>query len=269
MGTAFHVDVVADDRNYARQAASACFEVLENIDRDLSRFVESSDISRINHLRRGASTVVTLHTFRCLQVAEQMKRETGGAFDVAFASHGHPRRADHPFRGFELVAASRSVRVLADSLQLDLGGIGKGYALDVMASQLREWDLSSARLRASTSTILATEPPPESAGWPLDFGPEHDRRRVMLRRAAISGSGTRVKGHHVIDPRSGRPAANVVRCWACAPTAAVADALSTALMVMKPDEIRALCRRQRSVSAFVLPTEGSSLQSYSGTRQVK
>ena len=82
------------------------------------------------------------------------------------------------------------------------------------------------------------------------IGPEAARRAVSLDNAALSTSGTSVQGFHIIDPRSGRPATHRTRCWAKAPTAAEADALSTAFMVMADAEVAAYCRTHPDVSAY-------------------
>jgi len=246
MATTFKVTVVHADPLYARQAAAAALADLDRIEGRLSRFVETSDISRINRLERGQETVVQLDTFECLAIALEVGRETGGAFDVAYGSvapwSAGPR--------FELNAQTHSVRLLADGARLDLGGIGKGFALDRMAAILADWDLPAARLAASTSTILGIGSPLGEEGWPITFGPECDLRRARLRNRALSGSGTAVKGSHIIDPRTKRPVQGRFRAWAAAPAGALADALSTAFMVMTAAEIRGYSRRHAEVSAW-------------------
>jgi thiamine biosynthesis lipoprotein len=246
MATAFKVTVVHADPFYARQAAAAALAELDGIEGRLSRFVEMSDIARINRLERGQETVVQLDTFECLEVALEVGRETGGAFDVAYGSVA-PWSAG---ARFELNAQRHCVRVLADGLRLDLGGIGKGFALDRMAAILADWDIAAARLAASTSTILGIGSAPGEEGWPVTFGPEHDLRRARLRNRALSGSGTALQGGHIIDPRAKRPVQGRFRAWATAPTGAQADALSTAFMVMTGAEIRDYCRRHAEVSAW-------------------
>ncbi len=245
MATTFRVQVVADDAVYARQAAAAAFEELERLERLLSRYEESSDISRINRLSAGQRTVVAVETFACLNAAQQLKQKTGGAFDVAYASADGRDTAS-----FRLDRASHTVEVLARRVQIDLGGIGKGYALDRMMRLLREWDISAAMLWASTSTVLAFGHPQLDRDWTVDFGSDGDLRRQTLRGTALSASGTAIKGNHIVNPRTGRPAPPR-RTWVAAPTAAWADALSTAFMVMSLDEVRGCCRRDPRITAFV------------------
>jgi thiamine biosynthesis lipoprotein len=306
MATTFRVVIATDEPRYAGQAAAAAFAELDAIESRLSRFAEGSDLFRINRLRRGEATLVHLDTFECLRIALEVQAETGGAFDVAYASlpkvshlrEGIQRRhfAQYPPEGvkpsggagvkpaggaFALDEAGHTVRVLGEGVRLDLGGIGKGFALDRMAALLREWEITSALLCASTSTLLALDPPPGDEGWPVEFGSDEAPQRLHLANGAFSASGIGVKGSHIIDPRTGRPvnvtsrgcetrgrptprtgrpAEGCFRAWAAAPTGALADALSTAFLVMGEDEIRAYCRHRPEVSAYVLPSPEAELR---------
>ncbi|MBM3891814.1 MAG: hypothetical protein FJ388_22085, partial [Verrucomicrobia bacterium] len=85
------------------------------------------------------------------------------------------------------------------------------------------------------------------------------KRVAWLANVSLSGSGTAVKGRHIYDPRTGKPAEGNHRAWAAAPAAAVSDALSTAFMIQSEQEIRDCCRRLPKVSAFVQKTEAPSL----------
>ena len=251
MATTFKITVVHADAIYARQAAAEAFAELDRIEGRLSRFIESSDVSRVNRLLRGQSTAVQPDTLECLRIAVEVQRETQGAFDVA---HGC-EDPSAPRPPFELDDPGPSIRVLADGVSLDLGGIGKGFALDRMAAILTDWDVGPALLAASTSTLLVVGTPPGQAGWALTFGPDDDVRRFDLARGAVSGSGTEIKGSHVIDPRSGRPVQGRRSAWAFAPAAATADALSTAFLVMTEEEVRGYCGRHPEVSAFLPQSE--------------
>ncbi|MCR4416072.1 MAG: FAD:protein FMN transferase, partial [Thermoguttaceae bacterium] len=249
------VAVVHDDPAYARQAVAATFAELDLIEGRLSRFVESSDVFRINRLGRGQATVVHPDTWACLRIAREVEAATHGAFDAGYAS----RAAHREGPVYEIEADRPVVRVLVDGLCLDLGGIGKGFALDRMAALLADWEVTSALLSASTSTVLALDPPPGERGWPVHLGPDRGGRRLLLSGRAVSGSGVGVKGAHIIDPRTGRPAQGIVRAWAAAPTAAEADALSTAFLVLGPEGTREYCRRHPGVAAHLQLGENSGL----------
>ena len=238
MGTTFSIETAHPDARYARQAFMAAFAELDALESHLSRLVEGSDVWRINRLRKGEAAVVAPDTFRCLAAALRIQRRTGGAFDVTYAS----APGSNPTARLRLVPDGCRVVAEAGGVQVDLGGIGKGYALDRMAAVLQDWDVTGACLAASTSTVLAMDAPPGTPGWSVTFDPGDGRRRLALMRAALSASGIGVKGRHVVDPRTGRPARQRVRAWARATTAAHADALSTAFLVMTPEEAARCCR---------------------------
>ena len=247
MATTFKITIVHDESDYARQAAATAFAELDRIEGRLSRHVEHSDIARINRLAGGQATLVHLDTFDGLRIALSMQRETGGAFDVAYGSASPVANGPR----FELDADGHRVRVMSAGVRLDLGGIGKGFALDRLAALLDDWEVESALLCASTSTLLAGGSPPGEGGWPVSVGPAHDRRQLRLAKRSLSGSGTAVQGRHLIDPRSRQPADRRLGAWAGAPTGAVSDALSTAFMIMTEDEIRGYCRQHADVSAYL------------------
>ena len=141
-------------------------------------------------------------------------------------------------------------------------GIGKGFALDCLAALLLDWDISQFLLRASVSTYLAGMPPSGEQGWLVRFGPTEDRRQLRLRCAALSGSGTAVKGKHIMDPSSGRPATRFQMAWAGASSAAKADAISTALMVMDDAAIGSFCERFPDCLAYALPCHQNQVRTF-------
>jgi FAD:protein FMN transferase len=233
MNTDFTLSIADSKPKYAAQAAVNAFREIDRVEGFLSSHIENSDISRINNLPSDGSTMIDPLSFECLRIAEQMRQATGGAFNVAYASK--PSRPVK--RLFSLEADKFVCRVNDAGLRIDLGGIGKGFALDCVAELLRDWDLTAIEIRASYSTVLAGQAPRGRAGWEAGFGAGHDQHDFMLAQQALSGSGIAVQGEHIVDPRP-RKGRHVFRAWALSRSAARADALSTALMIMSPDEIR-------------------------------
>jgi len=164
-------------------------------------------------------------------------------------------RSEGP-RNFRVGVRPESEGASALGVEVDLGGIGKGFALERIAEILDDWDVSSALVHGGTSTALAIGSTGEGTGWPVGVGGEWGRavglERILLREGALSGSGMEVKGRHVFDPRSGRPAESHLAAWVCCPSAAVADALSTAFLVMSTDAVEAFCASRPDVSALVV-----------------
>jgi thiamine biosynthesis lipoprotein len=125
-----------------------------------------------------------------------------------------------------------------------------------MALELAEWECPAYLLIAGGSSILAGDPPPDSPGWSVGLGEDNSEPRHWLKQGSLSGSGIAVKGRHIIDPRTGRPANLRARAWAMAPAAAVSDALSTAFMVLTEPEITRLLTGRSEWRAF-LKDEGN------------
>ena len=258
MATTFEIMVAGTDLTYARQAAQTAFAETDRLEQALSRFIEHSDVSRINRRRGGESVTVGHDAFTCLRVALEVCRETDGAFDATYLSDRKSAKnatsSALPKRGYERLALNErdhSVTVLTDGVQVDLGAIGKGYALDQMAVLLEEWGVNRVLLHSGTSSILALDPPPDMpTGWPVGIG-EGDRHRIHpLTRAAIGASGIGVQGLHIIDPRTGEPIRDKIRLWVMAPNATLADAYSTALMVMSPAEAVAFAAAHQEIRCF-------------------
>jgi thiamine biosynthesis lipoprotein len=152
--------------------------------------------------------------------------------------------------------SQHSVGVQRAGVVLDLGGLAKGYAVDRAVALLREWSISAALVHAGQSTAYALGKSPEGEDWLVDLRcpdrPTETLGRLPLCDAALSGSGQQLHGPHIVDPRTGQPA-GALAAWAVAPTGALADGLSTAFMLMSPEELEGFCGRRPDVSAILLP----------------
>jgi thiamine biosynthesis lipoprotein len=169
------------------------------------------------------------------------------------------------------------VRATRDGVRVDLGGIGKGYAVDLMAELLEEWGLQTALLHGGYSSVLALDAPSGRDGWPLTLSDPASPSRVLTRlavcQAALGASGLR-KGDHIVQPRTGEAVRGRRAVWVAVPrpkiaggdegprvaAGAVTDALTTAFMVLSSEEIAALCERSPGLEAWILPesAEGHS-----------
>jgi uncharacterized protein (TIGR03663 family) len=277
MATSFEVFILHEDGHYARQAAQAAFDKLDELEQELSRYIENSDISRVNNLAAGQSAKVGPDTFECLQISRRIFAETNGAFDITVGSlmscwlnpdktlrvpskeELSLARQRTGMNHLQLDKSGYTVQLLRDDVQIDLGGIGKGFAIDKMAELLRDWSIDVALIHGGYSTALGIGAPKGKQGWPVTLSNPHNPRqtlaRLYLQNQALSGSGLQ-KGRHIIDPRKQEPVEGSSAAWACACDAATADALSTAFMVLSPDEVRQYCSRHPDVLAMVILEEG-------------
>lgn len=258
MATHFEVAIDGPDREYARQAAAAAFRETDRLENLLSRYIESSDISRANRLPRGGSTTISDEAFEVLLIAADLTLATQNAFDPAYRSRRPADlAADAPL--YLLDPANHQITSQADRLHLDLGAVGKGFALDRMADVVREWGLTAACLNAGGSSVLAMETPPVDGplGWSVGLGEGAAEREIPLLGASLSGSGTAVKGAHLFNPRNGGIATRTTRVWALAPNAAQADALSTAFFVMDEPEVATLCSAHPQIGGALMQADGT------------
>ncbi len=267
MATRFELHLVHHDRGEAAQAARAVWEDLDALEQEISRYVPHSDISRINGSEAGRVVLVREAAMDIVSFGKAVWAQTGGAFDLTIGPlaealvwpNGLPREASRA----ELAAARArcgSEHLAVDEgeftvtpgvggMLLDPGAIGKGYALDQAAHLLREdWGMEDFLLNAGTSTVLGAGRMPEGEGWSVRAGSPEP---FWLRDEALSGTGFEVKGAHVIDPRTARlvDISRVIR-WAVAPSGTLADALSTAFMVMSRKEIAQFCAENPSIRAL-------------------
>lgn len=275
MATTFEIIIVNEDYRYARQAATAAFMEVDRLEGELSRYVENSDISRINNLPANQALQLGLDAFECLKLSAKMYAETNGAFDITIGSLLNYWRENKCPRipsteklnlalkrtGTDLLQlneAEHTVRLSASPVLIDLGGIGKGYTVDCIAELLKEWSIDTALISGGYSSVLALDAPPGTQGWPLTLSNPADRKQVLVRtylqHGALSGSGLQ-KGRHIIDPRTGQPVEGKLAAWSSAANAATADALSTAFIIMSPDEIEQYCSLHPNIRAMVILQE--------------
>ncbi len=223
--------------------------------------------------------------FGLLELAARIHQETDGAYDItmgalikAWGFFRGPRRVPSDaeraaalarvgMQGLTLEAERRTVRYQRPGLEINLGSIGKGYALDRLARFAREeWGVSRMLLHGGTSSVYATGCPPDSErGWQVGITHPWDRQRRLARvwlcdRALGNSAATHQhleyngqKLGHVLDPRTGWPASGLASASVLAPSAAEADALSTAFYVGGIDLAHRYCAAHPDIGAILLP----------------
>lgn len=240
MNTTFTFRLRGVDGTAAAGMARQCFDRLEELETKLSRYKEGGEVWQINHLTEGQTLYISEETHRCLLLALEAREITGGLFDITLGSRIEHRKsgedgptpeisgrlAIHP--DVAAVTCEEAGRII------DLGGIGKGFALDVMAEILIEWGCPSFLLGAGASSLLACGPD----DWKIELAGDLGAMRIDLHNQSLSASGTGIQGSHIVHPGGddSNPAAPCKRVWVTAPTAALAEVCSTALMLIGLDE---------------------------------
>ncbi len=286
MTTSFEAVIIHEDAHYAKTAAAAVFREVSRLELLLSRHNPGTDLSQVNRLGPGQWMAVNLEVVECLEIAARAYHETAGAFDVAFRSTeggtrpsamnalllSRPDKDEPDMPSDYLVgvdpepdtdngsAEQGESSGIFNGLDIDLGGIGKGYALDKAQTILDDWDIDNVLLSSGTSTVLARGPGPSGDGWPVgvsgDWSDVTGLSITHLVNCALSGSGTAVKGSHIRVPATG-DAAPAIAAWTKSRSAAWTDAISTALMVMPEAAARPLCAQNSDIAAVVLYPDGS------------
>ncbi len=238
MKTTFRIFVSGGDRALVDSAVSEAFQKLEELEGVLSRYAPGSDISRINAMEAGETLFLSDECDRCLRLAIEASAATGGRFDPGVGT-----MIDAVKSGSGAVGTLRGVvsldehRPLVTCLEagrvLDLGAIGKGFALERMGGILAAHGIADALLTSGASTILAMG----SMDWPIDIPHSAGARRLLLRDSALAASGNSQQGAHIVNPEDGTPSRTFENVWVIHPRAPLADAFSTACFTMTPGDI--------------------------------
>lgn len=267
MACDFEVLLEHPDPHYAAKAAQAAFAELDRLESLLSRFLPNSDIARISTLKKGQSVLVSPETMECLQIAQQVYRQTGGLFDITIGGpvdlwkeHSPPMDAVQKMlrsvgmNKLKICPETMSVEVNADGMMVDLGGIGKGYAVKQMATVLNEWKVQQAIIHGGMSTLLALEPPADAPGWKVQITNPVSQQIIhvlQMKREALSCSGLR-RGTDMIHPITGLAIQDKSAVWVKGDDPAVCDALSTASMVMSLQQIERLAQEYPLIGILIV-----------------
>ena len=268
MATVFQIVIAGEEEAYAAQAAHQAFLLIDQLEDELSRYRPNSDISQIKSLRMGQGIRVSFHTFQCLKQCREIYELTGGSFDITTGrlydalkdgkSRPHDLEKAREKTGMELLVLDEqemAVGVLASAIQVDLGGFGKGYALDCIVELFAEWDIANFMIHGGHSSVWASGSGPKEDNWLMTLRHPDNQdnviRQLYLNNKAVSGSGVD-KGQHIIDPHDYQPVLQRKGAWAITGNCALSDALSTAFMIMPLPEVEKLCKRRQDLSAIVI-----------------
>ena len=289
MGTLFKITLYAADETSARLASDAAFAKVAALDRMMTDYDPESELMRL--CRRPVNTPVRVSEdlFAVLEESLRIARLSDGAFDPTIGpvirqwrrarrmgDLPTPEQIQHAqqsvgWQKLLLNAKARTVTLLATNMQLDLGGIAKGYAADKALAELKAHGISKA-LVAASGDIAAGDPPPESKGWRVSIGTPYSTNALsktfLLSNAAVSTSGDSeqfvvIGGQrysHIVDPRTGIGLTNRLQVSVIGRNATATDTLATTVCVMGTERGFALIKAQSQTSAIIFSYENEILE---------
>ena len=274
MATVFEIHLLTERSGYAAEAASEVFRLLDLIELELSRFIENSDIARINKLQTGESLIIGEHAFACIRQSIDYFHKTGGLFDIGIGreisqwkngltDQETPALPETGIASLQLNEAQYSVTLQGAAVEIDLGGVGKGYAIDYLMTVLREWGFDNYLIHGGQSTTLAKCDNKNLSGWPVSIShpskPGELIANIVLKNNSMSSSGLQ-KGTHIIDPRSGLPVSAWLAAWVIAGNALESDVLATSFMIMDRGEIERYSAANNDISCLLISKDDQKLK---------
>jgi FAD:protein FMN transferase len=282
MGTMFDIVVYHASRAEAERAIERAMAEIVRLDRVMSHFKADSDLSKLVRDARNRFVTVEPSLYEVLEESLVFSRRSGGKFDVtvapllrvwneAHAKGRSPSAAEiadaQRCVGYEKIetSAPNRIRFHSDCLEIDLGGIGKGYAVDRALASLRNAGMRHALVNAGSSSIAAIGSPPGGNGWPVDLTAAPGSKVLLLRDNSMSTSQQSPSGG-ILDPESGTPIESELIVTVTAPSATESDALSTAVLLLSKEEGVKLLEQFPGVSALWMSEAGVTLASYHESR---
>jgi thiamine biosynthesis lipoprotein len=285
MGTRIAVELWADDAAQGRAAIEAVLAETRRVDQAMSTYKPTSELSVVNAHAAERPVQVSQELFDLLATSLDYSRATDGAFDITYASVGYLydfRQRVRPtdkqieaalpginYRHVILDREARTVRFARAGVRIDLGGIGKGHAVDRGIAVLQARGIEHALVTAGGDSRIIGD----RFGNPWVVGIRHpDRKdeviaRIPLEDAAISTSGdyeryfdeSGVRYHHIIDPHTGKSASKVRSATIIGPTATRTDGLSKTAFVLGPERAIEIYNRLEDIDAVLVTPDGRVL----------
>lgn len=295
MGSVFTIAVSSTDSLVAREAAYKAFARIDEINLALSDYSEASETWQLNAATPGGWVAVSPDLSKVLVMSQRLHEQTFGAFDPTIGQlvqlwRRARRKNEVPprlqineallLKGFDALELDTSqhphkIRYLREGVQLDFGGIGKGYAADEALRVLTDAGFPASFVSASSS-IAAGDAPDDRPEW--TFMMENQRKEggstsgieqvIQCTNCFIASSGDlyqylELRGRrysHIIDPETGEALSNGSFAIVLAPSAALADAYATAFCVMEMEDVRRFLEANTDISAMVWKKNGEILE---------
>ena len=284
MGTIFTVAVYGRDRTFLAEVVEQVFDEVDRLDEQMSNYKPQSELSAINREAAGHPVIVEPGLFHLLEICVQRSQQTDGAFDITvgplmkswgfFRGRGRlPTSAEINevlervgYGHLKLDAGRRTIRFDESGVEIDLGGIAKGYAVDRAVDILRSNGITSALVSGGTSSIYALGSPPGALGWKITLRDPYDEHKpadvIHLQNYSLSTSGNyerffEIGGKsycHIMNPHTGWPVQGVLSAAVLAATGTDTDGRSAGCFVMGVEGTRKYLAAQPNLAViFYLP----------------
>ncbi len=288
MGTRITVELWSEDPPQAQAAIDAVLAAMRHVDDTMSTYKPESEVSRVNAHAAEGPMRISRELYDLLTEARKYSELTEGAFDITYASVGYLydfRRHVKPndaqiaealpavdYRHVILDPRARTVRFAQPGVRIDLGGIAKGYAVDLGIRALQARGITRAYVGAGGDSRIIGD----RFGKPWMVGIRDPRkgpgaviRRIPIVDAAISTSGDYerffdeggVRYHHIIDPHTGHSASRVRSATVIGPYAMRTDGLSKTAFVLGPERAMEIYNRIEDIDAVIVKLDGSVIYS--------
>lgn len=298
MGTLVTITLYAPNDLTATRAAEAAFSKIVKLEGIMTSYNTNSELMQLCRRAAGEPTRVSPELFEILQESVRVAKETDGAFDITVAPFINAWRTARKTGvlptseqiaemrksiGYEKLrfdARAQTVTLLAPNMQLDLGGIGKGFAANKALGVMRMMGVKSA-LVAASGDIAIGDAPPGKPGWKIDIAaldgaPNEMAKRVILHNAGISTSGDTeqnveiggVRYSHIIDPTTGLGMTNHIQTTIIGPNSLITDGLDTPTAILGVKRGMALIDSQPKLAALFITSDASG-KHYFPSRQFK
>jgi thiamine biosynthesis lipoprotein len=298
MGTRVRIVCAGVDETTAEQAAAAAFARIAALDAMLSDWDRGSELSRLTDRAHPEPAVVSWELWGLLSQATGFAEQSGGAFDptvgpairlwrrarrqleLPSAARLQDALARIDWRAVELLVEEHPggedallVRLAHPGMQLDLGGIAKGFAADRALRVLREHGVDSALVDLGGDMVLG-DPPPGASGWTVGLAPmgaqDGERHTVTLANTAVATSGDAyrfveidgVRYSHIVDPRTGLGLTTPIGVTVVSPDGATADAVASSLCVLGPLAGMELAKRRGYEARMVWRDDQGTLREW-------
>lgn len=297
MGTRFNIVLYADstEDSLAKKAADTAFARIEELNQIMSDYEENSELNRLSRTSGSGEAVrVSDDLFTVIKESIRMAELSDGLFDITIGPMSKfwrvvrmspdPQLPTHDeltdlqekvgYQHIRLNEEGQTLELLEPNMQLDLGGIAKGYAAEEALKVLESYGIERALIDAGGDVTLGN-PPPGRDAWDVAV-PKHQKTgenqfiTLQVADKTVTTSGdlfqfVEIEGNrysHIINPLTGLGTTNQIQATVIAPNGMTADALSSILTLMNPEDGIALINQIDQTEAIIFMNDGESIQEF-------